>query len=130
MAIRMNGRLCIPDNIELKEEILKEGQQGMFHLHPGRDKMIEELRKLFWWKGMRKDVAEFVSRCLICQKVKFERQKSSGILQPLEIPEWKWDSISMDIVVGLPRTERGNDTIWVIVDKLTKVARFLSMKGT
>ncbi|XP_057543879.1 uncharacterized protein LOC130823272 [Amaranthus tricolor] len=81
--LRMNERLCIPDNIELKEEILKEGHQGMFHLHLGRDKMIEELRKLFWWKGMRKDVAEFESRCLICQKVKFERQKSSGLLQPL-----------------------------------------------
>ena len=75
--LRMNGRLCIPDNTKLNEEILKERHQGMFHLHPGRDKMIEELRKLFWWKGMRKDVVEFVSRCLICQKVKFERQKSS-----------------------------------------------------
>ena len=65
--LRMNGRSCIPDNTELKEEILKEGNQGIFHLHPGRDKIIEELRELFWWKGLRKDVAEFVSRCLICK---------------------------------------------------------------
>ncbi|XP_057534398.1 uncharacterized protein LOC130812809 [Amaranthus tricolor] len=81
-ALRMNGRLCIPDNTKLKEEILKEGHQGMFHLHPGRGKMIEDLRKLFWWK------------------------------------------------VGLPRTQQGNDTIWVIVDRLTNLARFLRMKGT
>ena len=86
----MNGRSCIPDNTELKEEILKEGNQGIFHLHPGRDKIIEELRELFWWKGLRKDVAEFVSRCLICKQVKFEREKSPRLLQPLEISEWKW----------------------------------------
>lgn len=128
--LRMKGRLCVPNQPELRNEILREGHQSLFHLHPGRDKMIEELRELFWWKGLRRDVADFVSKCLVCQKVKFERQKSSGLLQPLSVPDWKWDSISMDFVVGLPRTQRGNDAIWVIVDRLTKVARFLPMKNT
>ena len=128
--LRMNGRLCVPNQFELKNEILKEGHQSLFHLHPGRDKMIEEIREIFWWKGLRKDVSDFVSKCLVCQRVKFERQKSSGLLQPLPVPDWKWDSISMDFVVGLPRTQRGNDVIWVIVDRLTKVARFVPMKNT
>ena len=114
----------------MKNEILKEGHQSLFPLYPGRDKMTEEIRELFWWKGLRKDVSDFVSKCLVFQRVKFERQKSSGLLQLLPVPDWKWDSISMDFIVGLPRTRRGNDAIWVIVDRLTKVARFVLMKNT
>ena len=66
--------------------------------------------------------------CLTCQKSKIEHQKPSGMMQPLNIPEWKWDSISMDFVSGLPKTVKGNDSIWVIVDRLTKSAHFLPMK--
>ena len=76
---------------------------------------------------MKKDVTQFVSACLTCQKAKVEHQRPDGILQPLEIPVWKWDSISMDFVTPLPRTFRGHDTIWVIVDRLTKSAHFLAM---
>ena len=74
---------------------------------------------------MKRDVARFVYACLTCQKSKVEHQKPSGLMQPLEIPEWKWDSISMDLVTGLPNTARGFDTIWVIVDRLTKSAHFI-----
>nr|GFB20848.1 hypothetical protein [Tanacetum cinerariifolium] len=77
---------------------------------------------------MKRDVATFVSRCLICQQVKIEHQRASGLLQPLNIPVWKWDEISMDFVTGLPRTQRRHDAIWVVVDRLTKSAHFLPIR--
>ena len=78
---------------------------------------------------MKRDIAEFVSKCLTCQKVKSEHKRPAGLLQPLDIPVWKWDDISMDFVLGLPRTRSGNDTLWVIVDRLTKSARFIPMNN-
>nr|GFD24281.1 retrotransposable element Tf2 [Tanacetum cinerariifolium] len=77
---------------------------------------------------MKRDVATFVSRCLICQRVKIEHQRASGLLQPLDIPVWKWDKISIDFVTGLPQTQRGHDAIWVVVDRLTKSAHFLPIR--
>ncbi|GKD95276.1 putative reverse transcriptase domain-containing protein [Tanacetum coccineum] len=77
---------------------------------------------------MKRDVDTFVSKCLICQQVKIEHQRASGLLQPLEIPVWKWDEISMDFVTGLPRTQRKHDAIWVVVDRLTKSAYFLPIR--
>ncbi|XP_050890187.1 uncharacterized protein LOC127095557 [Lathyrus oleraceus] len=90
--------------------------------------MCQDLRKLFWWPGIKKEIAKFVYSCLIYQKPKIEHQKSSGLLQPLSIPEWKWDSISMDFVSGLPRTPSNCEAIWVIVDRLTKFAHFIPIK--
>ena len=77
---------------------------------------------------MKRDIAECVSKCLTCQRVKAEHQRPSGLLQPLEIPEWKWEHATMDFVVGLPTTQKGFDAIWVIVDRLTKSAHFLPIK--
>ena len=79
---------------------------------------------------MKRDVAEFVARCLTCQQVKAEHQKPAGMLQSLEIPEWKWERITIDYVTGLPRSQKGHDSIWVIVDRLTKSAHFLPVKTT
>ncbi|KAD2394419.1 hypothetical protein E3N88_41396 [Mikania micrantha] len=79
---------------------------------------------------MKADIALYVSKCLTCSRVKAEYQKPSGLLQQPEIPQWKWDQITMDFVTKLPRTSSGNDTIWVIVDRLTKSAHFLPMKET
>jgi hypothetical protein len=79
---------------------------------------------------MKKHIAEFVSKCLTCQKIKVEHQKPSRPLQPLDIPEWKWESIAMDFVVGLPRMPAGQDSILVIIDRLTKTAHFLLVKTT
>nr|GFD25793.1 transposon Ty3-I Gag-Pol polyprotein [Tanacetum cinerariifolium] len=70
----------------------------------------------------------FVSKCLICQQVKIKHQRASGLLQPLNIPVWKWDEISMNFVTGLPRTQRRHDAIWVVVDRLTKSAHFLHIR--
>jgi len=125
--LRFQGRVCVPDDVEVKKLILEEGHKSRLSLHPDMTKMYQDLKETFWWQGMKRDVAQFVSACLTCQKAKVEHQRPGGILQPLEIPVWKWDSISMDFVTHLPRTFRGHDTIWVIVDQLTKSAHFLAM---
>nr|GFA20790.1 retrotransposable element Tf2 [Tanacetum cinerariifolium] len=87
--------------------------------------MYHDLKQHFWWSGMKGDVATFVARCLICQQVKIEHQRASGLLQQLDIPVWKWDKISMDFVTELPQTQRRHDAIWVVVDRLTKSVHFL-----
>ena len=74
---------------------------------------------------MNKEIAQYVTSCLACQKTKIEHQRLAGMLQPLDIPEWKWDGIAMDFVVGLPRTIQKFDSIWVNIDTLTKFAHFL-----
>ena len=79
---------------------------------------------------MKKDIAQFVANCQICQQVKAEHQRPAGLLQPLPIPEWKWDNITMDFVIGLPRTRSKKNGVWVIVDRLTKSTHFLAMKTT
>ena len=79
---------------------------------------------------MKKDIAEFVAKCPNCQQVKVEHQKSSGLLQEIQVPIWKWEDINMDFVVGLPRTQKQYDSIWVIVDRLTKSAHFIPVKST
>ena len=91
--------------------------------------MYHTIKENYWWSGMKKDVAEFVSRCLVCQQVKAEHQKPLGTLQPLPIPEWKWEHITMDFVVGLPCAQGGYDAIWVIIDRLTKSAHFLAIRN-
>ena len=107
--------------------ILEEGHRSKLSIHPGATKMYQDLKRIFWWPGMKKQIVEFVYACLTCQKSKIEHQKPAGKLQPLHIPEWKWDSIAMDFVCGLPRTSTGCDAVWVIVDRLTKSAHFLPM---
>jgi len=123
--LRFQGRVCIPDDAEVKKLILEEGRKSCLRLHPDMTKMYQDLKETFWWQGMKKDVAQFVSACLTCQKAKVEHQRPGGNLQRLKM--WKWDSISMDFVNHLPWTFRGYDTIWVIVHRLTKSAHFLAM---
>ena len=126
-VLRLQDRVCVPDDVEVKRLILEEGHKSRLSLHPVKTKMYQDLKENLWWQGMKKDVAQFLSACLTCQKPKVEHQRPGGILQPLEIPVWKWYNISMDFVTHLPRTFRGHDTIWVIVDRLTKSAHFLVM---
>ncbi|GJW97769.1 putative reverse transcriptase domain-containing protein [Tanacetum coccineum] len=90
--------------------------------------MYQEMKQLYWWPNMKADIATYVSKCLTCLKVKAEHQKPSGLLVQPEIPQWKWDNITMDFLTKLPKTSNGYDTIWVIVDCLTKFAHFLSMR--
>jgi hypothetical protein len=99
----------------------------MYSIHPWRTKMYHDLRPQFWWTRKNREVARYVSECDTCHKVKADYMKPGGLLQPLSIPEWKWDDISMDFIVGLPLTAHKYDSIWVIVDRLSKSAHFISV---
>ena len=121
-------RVCVPDDNDLRKSILEEEHSGSFAIHPGSTKMYQDLKMSFWWSGMKTDVSEFVTKCLVCQRVKAEHQVPSELLQPIRIPEWKWDRITMDFVVGLPLTGRKHDSVWVVVDRLTKSAHFLPVR--
>ncbi|KAL0560646.1 hypothetical protein IC582_001055 [Cucumis melo] len=123
-------RLCVPSDSAVKTELLFEAHSSPFSMHPGSTKMYQDLKRVYWWRNMKREVAEFVSKCLVCQQVKAPRQKPAGLLQPLSIPEWKWENVSMDFITGLPRTLRGFTVIWVVVDKLTKSAHFVPGKST
>ncbi|GKF02102.1 reverse transcriptase domain-containing protein, partial [Tanacetum coccineum] len=112
----------------LRDLVMHESHKSKYSIHPGSDKMYQDLKLLYWWPNMKADIATYVSKCLTCTKVKAELQKPSRLLQQPEIPVWKWDRITMDFVSGLPRTPSGYDTFWVIVDRLTKSAHFLPMK--
>ncbi|GKC48423.1 putative reverse transcriptase domain-containing protein [Tanacetum coccineum] len=109
---------------------MHESHKSKYSIHPGSDKMYQDLKPLYWWSNMKADIAMYVSKCLTCVKVKVEHQKPFRLLQQPEIPVWKWERITMDFVNGLQRTPSGYDTIWVIVDRLTKSAHFLPMKKT
>ncbi|KAL4016708.1 hypothetical protein IC575_024365 [Cucumis melo] len=123
-------RLCVPSDSAIKTELLSEAHSSPFSMHPGSTKMYQDLKRVYWWRNMKREVAEFVSKCLVCQQVKAPRQKPAGLLQPLSIPEWKWENVSMDFITGLPRTLRGFTMIWVVVDRLTKSAHFVLDKST
>ena len=92
--------------------------------------MYQDLKRRYWWPGMKRDVVQFVEKCLTCQQVKAEHQRPAGTLQPLGIPEWKWDQVTMDFVSGLPKTRQNHDSAWVIVDRLTKAAHFVPVNMT
>ncbi|KAL0411737.1 UNVERIFIED_CONTAM: Transposon Ty3-G Gag-Pol polyprotein [Sesamum latifolium] len=117
--------MCVPNVEELRTEIMHEAHYAPYAMHPGSTKMYRDLRPYYWWPTMKKDVAEFVAKCLTCQQVKAEHQAPAGKLHLLSIPEWKWEKITMDFVIGLPRTFRKYDVVWVIMDRLTKSAHFL-----
>ena len=104
-ALRFHGRLCVPDDLELRREVLEVAHRSRFTVHPGATKMYRDLKRAYWWNGLKRDVAEFVSRCLVCQQVKAEHQSPGGLLVPLKVPQWKWEDISMDFIDGLPRTQ-------------------------
>ena len=118
-------RLCVPNVKDLKQQILTESHTAPYSIHPGGTKMYKDLQEIFWWHSMKRDIATFIACCDSCQRIKAEHQKPAGLLQPNKIPEWKWDEIGMDFIVGLPRSRHGNDAIWVITEILTKVAHFI-----
>jgi hypothetical protein len=126
----LGKRIYVPNLKHLKELILREAHDSAYSIHPGSTKMYKDLKTHYWWYGIKPAVAEYVSLCDTCQRVKAEHQRPAGLLQPLKIPEWKWEKIGMDFIVGLPRTQAGYDSIWVIVDRLTKVAHFIPVKTT
>ncbi|KAK1424176.1 hypothetical protein QVD17_19496 [Tagetes erecta] len=124
------GKLWVPRSGELRKGILDEAHKSRYSIHPGGTKMYQDLKRDYWWPGMKREVEAYVSKCLTCLQVKAEHQKPYGKIQPLEIPEWKWEHITMDFITKLPRTPKGYDAIWVVVDRLTKSAHFLPIKET
>nr|GEV20468.1 putative reverse transcriptase domain-containing protein [Tanacetum cinerariifolium] len=105
---------------DLQTVIMHESYKSKYSIHPGSDKMYQDMKKLYWWPNMKADIATYVSKCLTCAKVKAKHQRPLGLLVQPKIPEWKWDNITMDFVTKLPKSSQGYDTIWMIVDRLTK----------
>ncbi|GJR31667.1 putative reverse transcriptase domain-containing protein [Tanacetum coccineum] len=126
----LNGRSWLPCYGDLRTVIMHESHKSKYSIHPGSEKMYQDVKKLYWWPNMKADIATYVSKCLTCAKVKAEHQRQSGLLVQPEMPQWKWDNITMDFVTKLPKSSQGYDTIWVIVDRLTKSAIFIPMKET
>jgi hypothetical protein len=123
-------RLVVPRDQDLKKKILDEAHLSKFTIHPRSTKRYRDLRENFWWSNMKGEIAKYVARCDTCQRIKASHLKTAGQMQPLSIPTWKWDDISMDFIVGLPLTPRKDDSIWVIVDRLTKTAHFIPVHST
>jgi hypothetical protein len=115
----------VPKREALKKKILDEAHTSRYSIHPGSTKIYHDLRQQFWWTRMKREAARYVSECDTYRKVKADYMKPRGLLQPLSIPEWKCDDISIDFIVGLPLTARKFDSIWVIIDRLSKSAHFI-----
>ncbi|GJV23477.1 putative reverse transcriptase domain-containing protein [Tanacetum coccineum] len=113
----LNGRSWIPCFGDLRELIMNESHKSKYSVHPGSDKMYQDLKKLYWWPNTKAEIATYVSKCLTCAKVKAEYQKPSSFLVQPAIPVWKWENITMDFVTKLPKTTSGKDTIWEVVSR-------------
>ena len=111
-SFRYRGRVVVPQLIELREEILMKFHCSRFAMHPGGTKMYRDVCRQYYWSGMKRHVGDFVRRCLTCQQLKAEHQRPTGLLQPLEVAEWKWEHVTMDFVTHLPRTSRRHDVMW------------------
>jgi hypothetical protein len=125
-VVWFKDRLCVPNIQSIQELILKEAHETAYSIHPRSEKMYQDLKKKFWWYGMKREIAEHTAICDSCQRIKAEHQKPAGLLQPLRIPQWKWDEIGMDSLVRIPRADY--DSNWVVVDRLTKSAHFIPVK--
>jgi hypothetical protein len=126
--IWFNDRIVVPKDAEVRQQILDEAHLSQYSIHPRSTKMYQDLKQHYWWTKMKIEIARYVARCDTCRRVKAIHTKTAGPLQSLPNPTWKWEDISMDFIVGMPKTAKGFDSIWVIVDRLTKIAYFLSVK--
>jgi len=122
------NRLVVPKDLELRKRILDEAHLSRYSIHPNSNKMYQDLRLRLWWMRMKREIAQYVSECDICKRVKASHLRPAGLLQPLTIPSGKWEDISIDFIIGLPKTAKGYDSIWVVVDRLTKSAHFIPFK--
>nr|GEX59273.1 putative reverse transcriptase domain-containing protein [Tanacetum cinerariifolium] len=131
---RADGTLCLNDRSwlpcygDLRSMIMLESHKSKYSIHPGFEKMYQDMKKLYWWPNIKANIATYMSKCLTSVRVKAEHQRPSGLLVQSAIPEWKWDNITMDFITKLPKSSQGFDTIWVIVDRLTKSTHFLPIR--
>ncbi|GKC89091.1 putative reverse transcriptase domain-containing protein [Tanacetum coccineum] len=124
----LNGRNWLPCYGDIRTVIMHKSYKSKYSVHSGSDKMYQDMKKLYWWLNMKTDIATYARKCLTCARVKAEHQRPSGLLVQPKIPQWKWDNITMDFVTKLPKSSQGHDTIWVIIDRLTKSAIFIPMR--
>ncbi|XP_050229187.1 uncharacterized protein LOC126678328 [Mercurialis annua] len=118
-VLQHGTRLCVPELDNLRQKIMEETHGSTNSVHPGSTKMYRGIKELYWWSGMKKDTTEYLAKCPTCQQVKLKHQRPYGFWQALPIPEWKWEKITTDFVVGFPRIQKGFDSTWAIVDRLT-----------
>jgi transposase InsO family protein len=118
----------MPKDDDVRQQILDEAHLSQYSIHPGSTNMYHDLKQHYWWTKMKIEIARYVPKCDTCRRVKAIHMKTASLLQSLSIPTWKWEDISMDFIVGLPRRAKGFDSIWVIIDRLTKIAHFLLVK--
>jgi hypothetical protein len=123
-------RIMVSNDFELRRKIMDEAHCSRYSIHPGTNKMYQDLKKNLWWTRMKREIAKYVSECDTCQRIKADHLRPTENLQPLSVPEWKWENICMDFIVGLPCTSRGYNSTWVIVDCLTKSAHFIPVAMT
>jgi hypothetical protein len=124
------NRIYVPSSGELRNLVLKEMHDVPYAGHSGYHKTITTVRSQFFWPGMKNDVVDYIARCMECQKVKAEHRHPAGLLQLLPIPEKKWEVITMNFIIGLPRTNKKHDSIMVVVEKLMKAVHFVPIKTT
>ena len=124
----INSKLCIR-KCSMRENLIQEKHSRGLSRYFGQDKTFAQVRTFYFWIGMQHDVRKFFEKCKICQHAKGRRQ-NNGLYQPLPIPTRPWDSISMDFVMGLPRTQTRNDSIYVVVDRFSKMAYVIACKKT
>nr|GEX27750.1 putative reverse transcriptase domain-containing protein [Tanacetum cinerariifolium] len=124
----LNGRSWLPCYGDLRFVIMHESHKSKYSVHPGSDKMYQDMKKLYWWPNMKANIATYVIKCRTYTRVKAKHQRPSRLLVQLAILEWKWDNITMDFITKLPKSSQGFDTIWVIVDRLIKLAHFLPIR--
>src|SRR4051812_28456261 len=132
-TLYFKGRLVVNTasaNLNSAPDVMKEAHDTPLSIHPGSTKMYHDIRQRYWWSNMKQDIARYVEQCDIFRRAKAEHLRPAGTLQPLSIPEWKWDKIEMDFVNGFPRSQKGHDDIFVVIDQFTKVAHFMPVKET
>jgi hypothetical protein len=115
----------VPKDAKVHQQILDEAHLSRYSIHPRSTKMYQDLKQHYWWTKMKIEIARYVVRCDTCRRVKAVHMKTAGPLQSLPIPAWKWEDTSMHFIMGLPKTAKGFDSIWVIIDRLMKIAHFL-----
>ena len=106
-TLYFKGRLVVPRSrkkLDRTKKVMKEAHDTPLSIHPGSTKMYQDIHQRFWWSNMKQDIARYVAECDVCRRIKAEQQRPAGTLQPISIPEWKWDHVEMDFVTGFPKS--------------------------
>ena len=114
----------------IQDRIIDEAYNSRYSIHPGSSKIYHDLRELYWLKGMKKGIDEFVAKFPNCQQVKVEHKRPGGLAHNIELPEWIWEMVHMDLITGVPKSHNHHDSIRVIVDRMTKSSHFFPIKTT